>query len=85
MTPIGVIRTPFKEVEGTPIQPSGARGVGGTVEVEPELARDAATLRHMELVRGSRDEGTIYCRRFDDRPGLEPDGRARGSAAQKRH
>jgi tRNA-Thr(GGU) m(6)t(6)A37 methyltransferase TsaA len=34
--PIGVIRSPFKEPEGTPIQPKGARGVAGTVEVFPE-------------------------------------------------
>jgi tRNA-Thr(GGU) m(6)t(6)A37 methyltransferase TsaA len=34
--PIGVIRSPFKEPEGTPIQPAGARGVAGTVEVFPE-------------------------------------------------
>ena len=34
--PIGVIRSPFKGPEGTPIQPAGARGVAGTVEVFPE-------------------------------------------------
>jgi len=34
--PIGVIRSPFKEPEGTPIQPAGARGVAGTVEVFSE-------------------------------------------------
>jgi tRNA-Thr(GGU) m(6)t(6)A37 methyltransferase TsaA len=34
--PIGVIRSPFKEPEGTPIQPAGARGVAGEVEVFPE-------------------------------------------------
>ncbi|MDD3449237.1 MAG: tRNA (N6-threonylcarbamoyladenosine(37)-N6)-methyltransferase TrmO [Gammaproteobacteria bacterium] len=31
--PIGVIRTPYTEPEGTPIQPVGAVGVKGTVEV----------------------------------------------------
>jgi tRNA-Thr(GGU) m(6)t(6)A37 methyltransferase TsaA len=31
--PIGIIHTPFKEPEGTPIQPKGAKGVEGTVEV----------------------------------------------------
>ena len=31
--PIGVIHTPFKNCEGMPIQPAGADGVQGTVEV----------------------------------------------------
>ena len=31
--PIGIIHSPFKEVEGIPIQPSGAAGIKGTVEV----------------------------------------------------
>jgi len=34
--PIGVIRTPFKEAKGTPIQPTGGRGVQGRVEVAEE-------------------------------------------------
>jgi len=34
--PIGIIRTPFKEPKGTPIQPTGATGIKGTVQVEPE-------------------------------------------------
>jgi len=34
--PIGVIHSPFTNVAGMPIQPAGARGVAGTVEVEPE-------------------------------------------------
>ena len=34
--PIGVIRTPYKEPRGTPIQPPGARGIEGTVELAPE-------------------------------------------------
>lgn len=32
-TPIGIIHSPFSEVEGMPIQPAGAAGVHGTVEV----------------------------------------------------
>ena len=31
---IGIIRTPHKSREGTPVQPSGARGVLGRVEVD---------------------------------------------------
>jgi len=34
--PIGTIRSPFKDVEGMPIQPAGALGTAGTVELEPE-------------------------------------------------
>jgi tRNA (adenine37-N6)-methyltransferase len=32
-TPIGIIHSPFKEPVGMPIQPTGAAGVAGTVEV----------------------------------------------------
>ena len=35
--PIGVIHSPFQQVAGMPIQPSGATGVQGTVEVLPEF------------------------------------------------
>ncbi len=31
--PIGLIHTPFKRLEGMPIQPAGARGVKGSVEI----------------------------------------------------
>ncbi|HSQ85351.1 MAG TPA: tRNA (N6-threonylcarbamoyladenosine(37)-N6)-methyltransferase TrmO [Desulfobacterales bacterium] len=31
--PIGIIHTPFMELEGMPIQPPGAAGVKGTIEV----------------------------------------------------
>jgi tRNA-Thr(GGU) m(6)t(6)A37 methyltransferase TsaA len=34
--PIGVIRTPFKEPKGTPIQPTGAEGVKGSVHLNPD-------------------------------------------------
>ena len=34
LVPIGIIRTPHKNLEGMPIQPSGAEGILGTVEVE---------------------------------------------------
>jgi len=33
--PIGIIHSPFKEPKGTPIQPSTARGIRGTVLVFP--------------------------------------------------
>ena len=37
--PIGVIHSPFKEPKGTPIQPAGAKGICGTVEVFPEYTK----------------------------------------------
>jgi tRNA-Thr(GGU) m(6)t(6)A37 methyltransferase TsaA len=42
--PIGVIHTPFKEIGGMPIQPSGAAGVRGTIELSPEFVEGLADL-----------------------------------------
>ena len=50
---IGVIRSSFKEPKGTPIQPTGAVGVEGTVEVYPEYAlglRDLDGFSHVILL-----------------------------------
>lgn len=41
---IGIIRTPHKTREGTPIQPPGAKGVIGTVEVDPAFAEGLCDL-----------------------------------------
>ena len=35
--PIGVIRSPFSELQGMPIQPVGARGVAGSIEIFEEF------------------------------------------------
>ena len=35
--PIGTIHSPFRDVEGVPIQPAAAAGIRGSVEVLPEL------------------------------------------------
>jgi len=51
--PIGVIHSPFKQAEGTPIQPSGAQGVAGTVELEREFSvglKDLDGFSHIVLV-----------------------------------
>jgi len=51
--PVGVIYSPFEAPEGTPIQPAGARGVAGTVEVFPEYAeglKDVEGFSHIVLV-----------------------------------
>lgn len=37
MIPIGTIRSPFKALEGMPIQPRGAVGIPGTIELLPEF------------------------------------------------
>lgn len=50
---IGVIHSPFKSSKGTPIQPRGARGVEGIVEVFPEYAqglRDLEGFSHIILI-----------------------------------
>ncbi len=43
-TPIGVIRTPFTDPAGMPIQPAAAAGIRGTVEIRPDLADGLADL-----------------------------------------
>ena len=44
-TPIGMIHTPFKTPEGTPIQPQGAAGVNATVEIFSEYIDGLADLQ----------------------------------------
>ena len=44
-TPIGTIHTPFSTPEGTPIQPQGAAGFEGTVEVFSEFVDGLAELQ----------------------------------------
>jgi tRNA (adenine37-N6)-methyltransferase len=51
--PIGVVHSPFTEVEGMPIQPSGAVGVQGTVELDVELVaglKDLEGFSHIILI-----------------------------------
>ena len=51
--PIGIIHTPFTDTEGMPIQPSGAKGVAGTVEIMPEYTdglRDLEGFSHIILI-----------------------------------
>jgi tRNA-Thr(GGU) m(6)t(6)A37 methyltransferase TsaA len=44
LRPIGVIRTPWRQPRGTPIQPPMAEGAEGRVEVDAELADGLADL-----------------------------------------
>jgi len=51
--PIGVVHSSFREPKGTPIQPKGATGTHGTVEVFPEYAeglRDIDGFSHIILI-----------------------------------
>ncbi len=52
-TPIGVIRSPFKQVEGMPIQPAGAKGIAGSVEIYEMFAeglKDLEGFSHIILI-----------------------------------
>jgi tRNA-Thr(GGU) m(6)t(6)A37 methyltransferase TsaA len=51
--PIGVIHSPFKDIKGMPIQPTGAKGVQGTVEINPEYVdglQDLEGFSHIMLI-----------------------------------
>jgi tRNA-Thr(GGU) m(6)t(6)A37 methyltransferase TsaA len=37
--PIGTIRSPFKDIKGMPIQPQGAKGIKGVVELKPKYVK----------------------------------------------
>ncbi|MBA7689458.1 tRNA (adenine(37)-N6)-methyltransferase [subsurface metagenome] len=67
--PIGVIHSPFKEPKGTPIQPAGAKGICGTVEVFPEYTKGLKDidgfshlilLYHFHLSQGASLEARPY-------------------------
>ena len=51
--PIGIIHTPFHEAKGMPIQPAGASGVEGTIEVFAEYQaglKDLDGFSHITLI-----------------------------------
>jgi tRNA-Thr(GGU) m(6)t(6)A37 methyltransferase TsaA len=51
--PIGIIHSPYNEIEGMPIQPCAAIGVRGTVEIKPEYAgglKDIDGFSHITLI-----------------------------------
>jgi tRNA-Thr(GGU) m(6)t(6)A37 methyltransferase TsaA len=51
--PIGIIHTPFKTISGMPIQPSGAKGVNGTIELKTEFVdglKDLEGFSHLILL-----------------------------------
>ena len=51
--PIGIIHSPFADIMGMPIQPNGARGIRGTIEIYGEYAeglRDIDGFSHLFLI-----------------------------------
>jgi tRNA-Thr(GGU) m(6)t(6)A37 methyltransferase TsaA len=51
--PIGIIHSPFKDITGMPIQPTGAKGIKGTIEIEPEYIaglKDVEGFSHIFLL-----------------------------------
>lgn len=53
LEPIGIIHSPFNDIEGMPIQTIGADGVKGTVELNEDLAdglKDLSGFSHIILI-----------------------------------
>ncbi len=51
--PIGIIRSPFKQPKGTPIQPTAAKGVAGSIEIYDEFVeglKDLDGFSHITLL-----------------------------------
>jgi tRNA-Thr(GGU) m(6)t(6)A37 methyltransferase TsaA len=51
--PIGIIHSPFKDIKGMPIQSAGAKGIKGTIELNPAYAaglKDLAGFSHIVLL-----------------------------------
>lgn len=59
--PIGILHSPYTDIQGMPVQPVGALGVTGHIEVHPDFAEGLADLEgfshvfllyHLHRVRG---------------------------------
>ena len=51
--PIGIVRSPFKTAEGSPIQPVGAKGVRGQIDLREEFiagVKDLEGFSHLILI-----------------------------------
>ena len=72
--PIGILHSPYHEIEGMPIQPCAAMGVGGTVEIKPEYAgglKDIDGFSHLILIyhlHGSKGFSLEVIPFLDDSP-----------------
>lgn len=52
-SPIGFVRLPFKQIKGMPVQPTGAIGVPGSIEIDPrfeEGLRDLDGFSHIFIL-----------------------------------
>ncbi|WP_405303276.1 tRNA (N6-threonylcarbamoyladenosine(37)-N6)-methyltransferase TrmO [Methanobrevibacter sp.] len=53
MQSIGTIHTEFTEIEGMPIQPTGAKGIKGTIEIKKEFIeglKDLDVFSHIHII-----------------------------------
>ena len=53
LKPIGFIKTPFKTKDGMPIQPTGAKGIKGTIEIDSQYSeglKDLDGFSHIILI-----------------------------------
>lgn len=53
MEPIGIIKTPFNEIEGMPIQPMGAKGIKGNIEIKEKFKdglKDLEDFSHINII-----------------------------------
>jgi tRNA-Thr(GGU) m(6)t(6)A37 methyltransferase TsaA len=71
LKPIGVIHSPFAEIEGMPIQPVGAIGTKGTIDLREELVpglKDLDGFSHIILIyHFHRSEGfSLHVKPFLD-------------------
>ena len=48
--PIGIIHSPFKDLEGMPIQPTGETSAPGTIEIYPEYAQGLKDLEGFSFI-----------------------------------
>jgi tRNA-Thr(GGU) m(6)t(6)A37 methyltransferase TsaA len=51
--PIGTIHSPFQTIQGMPIQPAGAKGIAGTIEIKQEYVdglQDIEGFSHIILI-----------------------------------
>lgn len=49
-SPVGTIHSPFRDIAGMPIQPNGARGIRGTVEIFPQYREGLRDLDGFERI-----------------------------------
>ena len=49
-SPIGIVNTPFKDLNSIPIQPSVAKGVEGTIDIFPEFSQGLKDLENFSHI-----------------------------------